>query len=81
MLLDPTDQTEPIGIRTINRIICAVGVQIQCLRIQKTGGLHARGIDLRESPLSAVIVAVHGIVEVGSSRTVVAGEAAVGCAS
>ncbi len=50
-LLDPTKETEATGINLINRIVRAVGVEIQGLRILKTRRAHSGRVNLSEPSL------------------------------
>ena len=77
-LFEKAEKAQTAGSGMVDWIVDAVSIEIQRLRTLKTGGTHPNGVDLGESSLLWVVVAVDGVVEAGIQATVVAGEPPVG---
>lgn len=70
-VLQKTKETQTARVGMVDWVVSAVGVQIQGLRASQTGRAHDDWIDLGETALLWVVVAVEGVIEAGVQTAVV----------
>src|SRR5712671_4756957 len=75
--LQEAEETEAARVSMVDWIIGAITIEIQCLWAGKTGSIHTCGVDLRESSLLRIVMAIDGIVQACRRAAVVGSESSI----